>query len=247
MLDALLNVLNGLTDIPFVEFAWSHSPDDKYGVITLDNQIALNTDADPVTEKMLSGFVDVFVKKPQDLSTVNDVESALKQLGIWFALESVQFEDDTGYVHYEWQWRDSISIVTSDTYVARFFIDDVEIADPQIVVNNDVVFPNVQGYVANGITYIHTSWKSVYNRGNINYIAKFGALLTIRRVSSDYFVMNGSNSFTETQINAIVDWFASGNDVVCSYNGINMGATSVTSENVKFKLSPTLRVTALWG
>ena len=78
MLDALLNALNAFTDIPFVELAWSHSPDDKYGVINLDNQLALDADADPVSEKMLTGFVDVFVKKPKDLSTVSDVESALK-------------------------------------------------------------------------------------------------------------------------------------------------------------------------
>ena len=111
MLDALLNVLNGFTDIPFVELAWSHSPDDKYGVINLDNQLALDADADPVSEKMLTGFVDVFVKKPKDLSTVSDVESAMKRLGIYFALNSVQFEDDTGYVHYEWIWRDATGIM----------------------------------------------------------------------------------------------------------------------------------------
>jgi hypothetical protein len=111
MLDALLNILNGFTDIPFVELAWSHSPDEKYGVITLDNQLALDADADPVSEKMLTGFVDVFVKKPKDLSTVSDVESALKRLGIYFAQNSVQFEDDTGYVHYEWTWHDTTGIL----------------------------------------------------------------------------------------------------------------------------------------
>ena len=122
MLDALLNVLNGFTDIPFVELAWSHSPDDKYGVINLDNQLALDADADPVSEKMLTGFVDVFVKKPKDLSTVSDVESALKRLGIYFALNSVQFEDDTGYVHYEWTWRDTIGIMFV-LYTIKFFYD----------------------------------------------------------------------------------------------------------------------------
>jgi hypothetical protein len=120
MLNALLNYLNAYTDIPFVELAWSHSPDDKYGVINLENQIALDADADPVSEKMLTGFVDVFVKKPKDLSTVSDVESALKRLGIYFALNSVQFEDDTGYVHYEWIWRDTTGIMFV-LYTIKFF------------------------------------------------------------------------------------------------------------------------------
>ena len=248
MLSALLNVLNGLTDIPFVELAWTHSPDDKYGVITLDNQIALNADADPVTEKMLSGFVDVFIKKPQDLSTVNDVESALKQLGIWFALESVQFEDDTGYVHYEWQWRDSVCIVANtDTYIARFFIDDVEIAEPQLVVDGNIEFPDVSGYVAEGITYTHTSWKTVENKGNIDYIAQFGAVVFIEQILNDYFAMNGSNSFTAEQKAIVIDWFDNDNAVVCRYQDIFYNATSVNSENVKFKITPFQTITAIWG
>ena len=122
MLDALLNVLNGCTDIPFVELAWSHAPDDKYGVINLDNQIALDADADPVSEKMLTGFVDVFVRKPKNLSTVKIVENAMKALGIWFKLNSVQFEDDTGYLHYEWIWRDTLGKVEQHMYISPIFV-----------------------------------------------------------------------------------------------------------------------------
>lgn len=123
MLDALLNILNGFTDIPFVELAWSHSPDSKYGVINLDTQVALNADEDPVSEKMLTGFVDVFVRKPNDLSTVSDVESAMKRLGIWFALNSVQFEDDTGYMHYEWSWKDTNGNASAHYAVIKFVVD----------------------------------------------------------------------------------------------------------------------------
>lgn len=122
MLDALLNYLNGYTDIPFVELAWSHAPDDKYGVINLDNQIALDADADPVGEKMLTGFVDVFVRKPKNLSTVKIVENAMKALGIWFKLNSVQFEDDTGYLHYEWIWRDTLGKVEQHMYISPVFV-----------------------------------------------------------------------------------------------------------------------------
>lgn len=250
MLNALLNILNGLTDIPFVELAWTHSPDDKYGVITLNNQIALNADADPVTEKMLSGFVDVFVKKPQDLSTVNDVESALKQLGIWFALESVQFEDDTGYVHYEWQWRDTLGVVASNTiYVARFFVDDEQIADPQIVIDDDVEYPVVNDYTDGGLTYVFASWKALDNHGNIDYVAQFWIYVEVIRALRIYIAQNkNATAFTDSQIGTIVEWFNGGNAVLCYYNNGSYNATAVTSESVKFRTSIFgTTITAEWG
>lgn len=250
MLNALLNILNGLTDIPFVELAWTHSPDDKYGVITLNNQIALNADADPVTEKMLSGFVDVFVKKPQDLSTVNDVESALKQIGIWFALESVQFEDDTGYVHYEWQWRDTLGVVASNTiYVARFFVDDEQIADPQIVIDGDVEYPVVNDYTDGGLTYVFASWQALDNRGNIDYVAQFGIYVEVIRVLRNYIAQNkNATAFTDSQIGTIVEWFNGGNAVLCYYNNRSYNASAVTSESVKFQTSIFgTTITAEWG
>lgn len=161
MLNALLTALNGLTDIPFVELAWSHSPDDKYGVITLDNQIALNTGASPVSEKMLSGFVDVFIKKPQDLSVIDDVESVLHELGIWFALNSAQLEDDTGYVHYEWEWRDTIGVVTKGVFIVRFVADGEEIAPPELAFNtSDIEYPDVGNIVKDGLTYSVAEWNA---------------------------------------------------------------------------------------
>lgn len=250
MLNALLNILNGLTDIPFVELAWTHSPDDKYGVITLNNQIVLNADADPVTEKMLSGFVDVFVKKPQDLSTVNDVESALKQLGIWFALESVQFEDDTGYVHYEWQWRDTLGVVASNNiYVARFFVDDEQIADPQIVIDGNVEYPRVLDYTDGGLTYVFASWKALDNRGNIDYVAQFGIYVEVVRLLKEYIAHNkNATAFTDAQIGTIVEWFNGGNAVLCYYNNGSYNATAVTSASVKFRTSIFgTTITAEWG
>ena len=105
MLDGLMAALDE-TSIPFVLMAWDHAPDDLYGVETLNDQTALSTDANAASETMLEGYIDVFTRTA-DYDEKQEVEDCLRGLGIWFALESVQYEDDTKYIHLEWRWRDT--------------------------------------------------------------------------------------------------------------------------------------------
>lgn len=234
MLDALLNILNGFTDIPFVELAWSHSPDNKYGVINLDTQVALNADEDPVSEKMLTGFVDVFERipktRPHGLSTVSNVESAMKRLGIWFALNSVQFEDDTGYVHYEWIWKDTPNIVPSKLYVCRFHAHNGYIGEPQIVeIGNFVVVPTdyIPPYTQNGISYTpgRNRWKPNPS------VPVFNNTVYERLYSTEVIIENGKAykstgvAFTPSQINDLIAFFGNGNNINCLSNG----GVSITS------------------
>lgn len=199
MLDALMNYLNAFTDIPFVELAWSHSPDDKYGVVTLDNQIALDADADPVSEKMLTGFVDVFVKKPKDLSTVSDVESALKRLGIWFAMNSVQFEDDTGYVHYEWIWRDAIGKATEKIALIRFDLlgqiteSWMQYGATPTPPSFTPVYMNPSGVDNGGIWLVMAGWNPpiVPVSGNADYKADVSVAV---RVSTNHELVNAKEN-----------------------------------------------------
>ena len=245
MLDALLNILNGFTNIPFVELAWSHSPDDKYGVISLDNQIALDADADPVSEKMLTGFVDVFVKKPQNLSTVSDVESAMKRLGIWFALNSVQFEDDTGYVHYEWEWKDTTNIVASKLYIVRFRAHGEYVGEPQIVPyggHPDVPTDEIPDYTEDGITYSpNGTWSPSTEVGvtqNTVYEQTYHAVITlVNSISAIVMVMakNGDVPFTTDQINILIDWFNNGGRIVCEKRGLpDREVTNITIARVYY-------------
>ena len=233
MLNALLTALNGLTDIPFVELAWSHSPDDKYGVITLDNQIALNTGSSPVSEKMLSGFVDVFIKKPQDLSVIDDVESVLHELGIWFALNSVQFEDDAGYVHYEWEWRDSIGVVTKDVFIVRFVADGEEIAPPELAFNtSDIEYPDVT-IVKDGLTYSVAEWNATTQGSVITCTAVFCLVVSMSVIGALYYATNGGNAFTDEQVHSVIEWSDNGGLVLCGSDGTY--ATSVGERGIAFK------------
>lgn len=235
MLNALLTTLNGLTDIPFVELAWTHSPDDKYGVITLNNQIALNADADPVTEKMLSGFVDVFVKKPQDLSTVNDVENALKSLGIWFALESVQFEDDTGYVHYEWQWRDSTGVVTGNLYTVTFYVRDEKIGEQIVSDPSQIDYPTVDNFIDGGLTYSFSEWDEHEQGYAIRCDAVLFVVVSITKSGTNYTAHNNGADFTAEQVQTIIDWYDDGNPVLCVQGTYPATASGVSDSGVSYR------------
>ena len=249
MLDALLNILNGFTDIPFVELAWSHSPDSKYGVINLDTQVALNADEDPVSEKMLTGFVDVFVRKPNDLSTASDVESAMKRLGIWFALNSVQFEDDTGYVHYEWIWKDTPNIVPSKMYVCKFHAHKRYIGEPQIVaIGNFVVVPTdyIPPYTENGIVY--TPWSDHWKPDPHSRVFKntvYEHLYQTEVIIEDGKAYKSTGvAFTPSQINDLIAFFGNGNMIVCVKNG---GISRTQAESIDTEMITYNGGSAVWA
>lgn len=107
----LVDALNLLTDLSFTAWAWSEAPEEAYGVVTADGQSELKADADPAAEKMLTGYVDVFIKAT-DPDPTEDVEDAMRAIGVWFRMESIQFEPETGYLHFEWRWTDSMAKAT---------------------------------------------------------------------------------------------------------------------------------------
>lgn len=87
----------------FAAWAWSHAPADNYGVIAVDGQNALRA-GDATAEKIPEGTIDWFTRDPA--STVpGEVESLLDRLGASWYLNSVQYEEDTGLLHYEWVWQ----------------------------------------------------------------------------------------------------------------------------------------------
>lgn len=52
----------------------------------------------------IAGTIDYFTKD-QDDPNVRKIEEALQSLRIGWRLNSVQFETDTRYIHYEWRWE----------------------------------------------------------------------------------------------------------------------------------------------
>lgn len=56
---------------------------------------------DKKQEFSVSGYIDFFTRREDD-PVVDMVTEALKEAEIAFYLNSVQYEEETGYIHFEW-------------------------------------------------------------------------------------------------------------------------------------------------
>ena len=93
--DALLEVI---PDVFHYE-AWAKP--DKYIVWAEDNEASsLNAD-NKKQEQVLEGTVDYFTKTEYD-PNFKLIQSKLNAIDISWKLNSVQHEEETGYIHYEW-------------------------------------------------------------------------------------------------------------------------------------------------
>lgn len=100
-MDQILTEMQKLGD--FALFGWSHAPADNYGVVSMDGQNALRA-SNSLMEKVQEGTIDWFTRNPH--STVPEsVGTSLDGLGASWYLNSVQFENDTGLLHWEWVWQ----------------------------------------------------------------------------------------------------------------------------------------------
>ena len=55
-------------------------------------------------EQTISGTVDYFTQVEFD-PVCDSIQSALNNLGAGWSLNSVQYEEDTNLIHYEWTWE----------------------------------------------------------------------------------------------------------------------------------------------
>ena len=54
-------------------------------------------------EQVITGSLDYFTKTEYD-SVIDDIQDCLDVNRVGWNLESVQFEPETGLIHYEWRW-----------------------------------------------------------------------------------------------------------------------------------------------
>ena len=55
-------------------------------------------------EQVIAGTIDYFTKTDFD-PNIDVIQEALQSAEISFFLESVQYEEETGYIHYEWRFE----------------------------------------------------------------------------------------------------------------------------------------------
>ena len=99
MLDELREALKA-TGIPFAHYAWATRPDGDYGVWGEDSSKSLWADG-RMSERIAQGTVDLFADDDEGFSK-ELVERALDSIGCSWYLNSIQYEDDTRLLHYEW-------------------------------------------------------------------------------------------------------------------------------------------------
>lgn len=76
---------------------------DKYIVWAEDGE-GNSGHADNKKNQVIQGTIDYFTKDDADL-VVEEIQEALELYEISYKLNSVQYEDETEYIHYEWIWE----------------------------------------------------------------------------------------------------------------------------------------------
>lgn len=104
MFEQLLEALRG-TGIPFVAYGWDNAPSGIYGVISLDSGAGTIAGDQKIIQQAVEGTVDLYLQEigtryPQTIQSVlNDFEGCA-----WY-LNSVQYENETHLVHWEWVFQ----------------------------------------------------------------------------------------------------------------------------------------------
>jgi len=93
--DALLEV------IPDVFHYEAKGKPDKY-IVWAENGEADSLEADDQKdEQVIEGTIDYFTKTEYD-PNVKAIQQKLNSINVAWRLNSIQHEEDTGYIHYEW-------------------------------------------------------------------------------------------------------------------------------------------------
>ena len=99
IMDELINAL-AETNYQFAHYAWSKAPDGDYGTYSEDSGADLVADEQHI-ERGTVVYINYFTR--DDTGTPRTtIETALNSLNLPWYLNSVQYENDTGYIHYEW-------------------------------------------------------------------------------------------------------------------------------------------------
>lgn len=94
------------TGLPFAHFAWAKDATalrGDYGVWAEDGENALFAD-NKHAERVIEGTIDYYTRNDSG-APMAIIEAALDSVNIAWYLNSIQYEDDTGYIHYEWVWQ----------------------------------------------------------------------------------------------------------------------------------------------
>lgn len=87
-----------------VNHYYAEKKPDKYIVWAEDNQSGSLQGDNQMLEQIIQGTIDYFTKTEYD-ENISKIQQALNDNEISFRLNSVQYEDDTKFIHYEYTFE----------------------------------------------------------------------------------------------------------------------------------------------
>lgn len=82
----------------------AHKKPDKYIVWAEDTESNASYADNKKNIQVIQGTIDYFTKTEFD-SNFDIIQNKLNSIGLSWRLNSIQYEEDTGYIHYEWVWE----------------------------------------------------------------------------------------------------------------------------------------------
>ena len=98
-MDELIQALTA-TGYSFAQYAWSQAPEGDYGTYGLYSERSLWADG-RAKELGLIGVVDYYTRDSSQTPRLV-IEAAFGAADVSWSLDSVQFESDSGLLHYVW-------------------------------------------------------------------------------------------------------------------------------------------------
>lgn len=100
-LQKIQRILTGVTESCF--HYWRAKANPPYLIWAEDSEADSFDGDNHKREQQIHGTADYFTKTEFD-PTVDEVQEALNSIMAGWRLNSVQYEEDTGLIHYEWEW-----------------------------------------------------------------------------------------------------------------------------------------------
>lgn len=82
----------------------AYQQSDKYIVWAEDGEADSTSGDNKKIDQVLQGTIDYFTKTEFD-PNFDLIQNKLNSAEISWRLNSIQYEEDTGYIHYEWVWE----------------------------------------------------------------------------------------------------------------------------------------------
>ena len=101
-LQQVAEALTTVTDNVGHYTAWDDS--DRYIVWAEDTEWSELLADNYKPANVIEGTIDYYTKTEDD-ENIPKIPQALNHAGIWWSLNSVQYEDETRFIHYEWLFR----------------------------------------------------------------------------------------------------------------------------------------------